>query len=348
MRPGTMRLDPAPEALEFAAAVREMLADAADSSALRTAWEAPDGRVPGLWKRLAEVGLTGLSIDPEYGGAGMDQTAAVAVIVETGRAALPEPLVETLTGAALLSAAGGPVASEWLPRIANGDAVVAVALHPRALVTAADQADLLLVRDADGVVAVSPSAVSVTSVPALDKGIRLSHVHADAATGDRVADADSLAPDLAFDTGVVAVAAQQVGLGQAMLEMAVRYAGQREQFGKPIGAFQAVKHQLADAYVDLAFALPVVHRAAWSVAHDTASRARDASHAKLAGTRASLRAARTALQVHAGIGYTYEHDLHIWMKRTWSLASLWGDEHFHRARVAADLLDGGATHRVPG
>jgi alkylation response protein AidB-like acyl-CoA dehydrogenase len=100
-------------------------------------------------------------------------------------------------------------------------------------------------------------------------------------------------------------------------------------------------------YVANAFALPVVHRAAWAVAHALPSRARDASHAKHAASVAADRAARTALQVHAGIGYTYEHDLHMWMKRTWSLSSLWGDPAFHRRRVAADLLSADAAPRVP-
>ena len=342
-----MRLDPAPEALEFATALRELLAAAADPAALRTAWESPDGRVAGLWKRLAEVGVTGLTVGEEFGGSGMDLTAAVAMLVETGRAALPEPLVETLTGVALLTEAGGPVAAQWLPSVATGEAVIAVALHPRALVSGAGEADLVLLRDADGVRAVSRADLDIQPVANLDKGVRLAHVGAGPAVGERITDEDSTAPDHAFDVGVVAVAAQQVGLAQAMLDMAVRYAGQREQFGKPIGSFQAVKHQLADAHVDVVFALPVVHRAAWSVAHNLPSQARDASHAKLAGTRASLRAARTALQVHAGIGYTYEHDLHIWMKRAWTLASLWGDEPFHRARVAADLLADGPPGRIP-
>ncbi len=342
-----MRLDPAPEALEFATAVRGLLADAADPVALRTAWDAPDGRVTGLWKRLAEVGVTGLTVGEDHGGSGMDLTAAVAVLVETGRAALPEPLVETLTAAALLTEAGGPIAAQWLRSVATGDAVVAVALHPRALVSAAGEADLVLLREPDGVRAVQPADLDVTPAPNLDKGIRLAHINARPDVGERITDEDSSAPDHAFDFGVVAVAAQQVGLAQAMLDMAVRYAGQREQFGKPIGSFQAVKHLLADVYVDVAFALPVVHRAAWSVAHNLPSHARDASHAKLAASRASLRAARTALQVHAGIGYTYEHDLHMWMKRAWSLASLWGDESFHRARVAADLFGAGRPIRVP-
>jgi hypothetical protein len=139
---------------------------------------------------------------------------------------------------------------------------------------------------------------------------------------------------------VVAVAAQQTGLAAAMLDLAVRYALQREQFGAVIGSFQAVKHQLADCYVANAFAQPVVARAAWSVATGSPTRARDASHAKVAAGRAAATAARTALQVHAGIGYTYEHDLHMWMKRTWSLTSLWGTTAWHRTRVADAVLEG--------
>ena len=132
-----------------------------------------------------------------------------------------------------------------------------------------------------------------------------------------------------------------------MLALTVEYVKERKQFGVPVGSFQAVKHQLADVYVANAFALPVVHRAAWSVARALPSRSRDASHAKYAATLAAERAARTALQVHAGIGYTYEHDLHMWMKRTWTLSSTYGDLAFHRTRVAAAVLGDGPTPRVP-
>jgi alkylation response protein AidB-like acyl-CoA dehydrogenase len=125
-----------------------------------------------------------------------------------------------------------------------------------------------------------------------------------------------------------------------MLDRAVAYAKVREQFGKRIGSFQAVKHQLADAYVATSFALPVVHRAAWSVAHASPTRARDASHAKYAAGRAAARTARTALQVHAGIGYTYENDLHMWLKRTWSLTAQWGTTDWHKDRATRQLLGG--------
>ncbi|MDQ1695894.1 MAG: hypothetical protein QOJ03_1247 [Frankiaceae bacterium] len=340
-----MRLLPHPDAIEFAAGVRDLLRSAADPQALRAAWDSEHGRVPGLWKRLAEVGVTGLTVPERHGGAGMDLTAALPVLVETGRAALPEPLVETLAGVALLGAAPGAVADEWLPRVAAGDAVVAMGEGLQPLVVGAQWADLFLLADETGVHALARDAVQITAEPSLDRGVGLGVVTWQPDSSTVLTGAD--AGPAAFDWACVAVAAQLVGLAAAMLDMSVRYALQREQFGRPIGSFQAVKHQLADVYVANAFAVPVVHRAAWSVARALPSRSRDASHAKHAASLAAERAARTALQVHAGIGYTYEHDLHMWMKRTWTLSSQWGDLAFHRGRVARAVLGDAPPPRVP-
>ena len=338
-----MRLQPAQEALDFAEAVHGLLARACDVDALRAAWDGDTGRVPGLWKRLAEIGVTGLTVPAEHGGAGMDLTAAVPVLVECGRAAAPEPLAGTFAGVALLERAGGPVATEWLPKVASGDAVLAVGEGNPALLSGGTWADLVLVAadEPHGMWAVPRGDAVPSPVGALDQGAGLASVAWSG--GTLVEGADGWA---AFDTACVAAAAELVGLAQAMLDMSVRYALAREQFGRPIGSFQAVKHQLADVYVVTAFALPVVNRGAWSVVRDLPTRARDASHAKLAASAAAERAARTALQVHGGIGYTYEHELHMWLKRTWTLSSLWGNERWHRERVAAALVSG-QTQRVP-
>lgn len=336
MRP--LRLEADQDALDFGLSVRKLLADTADSAALRLAWDSETGRIPGLWERLAEVGVPGVMIPAELGGLGLDLRSAFPVLVESGRAAMPEPLVETMVGAALLATAGRPPAHHWLPRVAAGTAVIAVALGPGELVSAAQWADLFLLRDAAGAVhALEAADVSLHPEPSIDQGTRLATVEWQPSEATVVQGA---APDVAFDLAAVAVAAQLVGLADAMLDRSVAYALQREQFGKVIGSFQAVKHQLADTYVANAFAKPVVAHAAWSVAGDLSTRSRDASHAKYAASRSAAQAARTALQVHAGIGYTYEHDLHIWMKRTWSLTSRWGDLAWHRARVAAAVLAG--------
>ena len=331
-----MRLVADPDAIEFAAAVRELLTDVADPAALRVAWDDADGRIPGVWKRLAETGVLGLTVPEEYGGAGADFTSLLPVLVETGRAALPEPVVETVVGAALLTQARGEVAEQWLPRIAAGDAVVAVRLGPGALVSAAPWADLLIVPDGAGVLcAVTPAEAGIVAEDSVDRGVRLATVTTQPGAGTVLGGVDIEAE---FDLAAVAVAAQLVGAAEAMLDMSVRYAKTREQFGVPIGQFQAIKHQLADVFVANSFAAPVVARAAWSVAQSSPTRSRDASHAKYAASVAAQQAARTALQVHAGIGYTFEHDLHMWMKRTWTLSSLWGTAAWHKARVARETL----------
>jgi alkylation response protein AidB-like acyl-CoA dehydrogenase len=332
-----MRLDPDQDALDFGASVRDLLADSADSAALRAAWDSDDGRIPGLWKRLADVGVLGSTIPADLGGLGLDARSVLPVLIESGRAALPEPLIETLVGSSLLAAVGGPLAERWLPLVAEGGAVIAVGLGPGELVSSAPWADLFVLRDRSGDVhAVESAAVSVTAEPSIDLGMRLARLDWQPTSATRLTEADA---EAALDLAVLAAAAQLVGLADAMLDLSVRYALQREQFGKVIGSFQAVKHQLADVYVANAFAKPVVARGAWSVSQDLPTRWRDASHAKYAASRAAAGAARTALQVHAGIGYTYEHDLHMWMKRTWSLTSLWGDTAWHRNRVADAVLD---------
>jgi alkylation response protein AidB-like acyl-CoA dehydrogenase len=331
-----MRLQPDEDALGFAATVRELLADVAGSAALRLAWDSPDGRIPGLWQRLGELGVTGAVIPETYGGLGLDARSLLPVLVESGRAALPEPLVETVVGASVLAAAGGELATRWLPAVAEGAAAIGTALGPGHLASAAQWADLLILRaDTGRVHAVATADVDVHPCESIDAGVRLATIDWTPSPATEL-DADATA---AFDLGVVGAAAQLIGLSDAMLDRSVQYAQQREQFGKVIGSFQAVKHQLADAYVATAFAKPVVSRAAWSLATGAATRTRDASHAKFAAGRAAAGSARTALQVHAGIGYTFEHDLHMWLKRRLTLGSLWGDGAWHRTSVADFILD---------
>src|SRR4029077_13837378 len=146
------------------------------------------------------------------------------------------------------------------------------------------------------------------------------------------------------ERAALAAAAQLVGLAQHMLDMSVAYVIQREQCGKPVGSFQAVKHHLADAALRLEFARPCVHRGAWVLAN--ADRQADievaVSLAKAQASEAALLAARKALQVHGAIGYTVEYDLHMWMKRAWALAAAWGDATWHRNRIKDALLKG--TH----
>jgi alkylation response protein AidB-like acyl-CoA dehydrogenase len=144
----------------------------------------------------------------------------------------------------------------------------------------------------------------------------------------------------AREAGTRACAAQLLGAGRALLEASVRHAGQRSQFGQPIGSFQAVKHRLADVAVGLEFARPLLDAAAVAVTDGESTAARDVSAAKVACTGAAQIAARAALQVHGAIGYTQEHDLHLWLTKVRALAGAWGSQAEHRARVMAAIADG--------
>ena len=138
----------------------------------------------------------------------------------------------------------------------------------------------------------------------------------------------------AREAGTLACAAQLLGAGRALLEAGVSHARQRSQFGRPIGSFQAVKHRLADVAIGLEFARPLLDEAAVTLTP------RDVSAAKVACTGAAQIAARAALQVHGAIGYTQEHDLHLWLTKVRALAGTWGSQAEHRARVMAAIADG--------
>ena len=153
---------------------------------------------------------------------------------------------------------------------------------------------------------------------------------------------------MALNRGAVLNAALLLGLAQGMVAQSVTYAGDREQFGRPIGANQAVKHHMANCAVQAEFARSPIYRAAYAVAQDPARAHIAASHAKLAAGEAALLAAKNAIQVHGAMGYTWECNLHIWAKRAWALEKNWGDAGFHQERLHAWLLedttDIGAEH----
>jgi hypothetical protein len=202
-------------------------------------------------------------------------------------------------------------------------------------IAAAADADRLLLMVDGALVLVEPGAVELTPVATVDGARRAATVAR--AAGDPITD-DPAAVALAVDRGALGTAAYLVGSGQAMLDLAVDYVKDRQQFGVPIGSFQAVKHHLADAALQLEFARPAVWRAAWSVAHDLPTRARDVSMAKAMASEAAELVGRKALQCHGAIGYTVEADLHLFLKRTWALARTWGDTAFHTDRVADALI----------
>ena len=325
----------------FQATVRDLLAKECAPEHVRAAWASADGRIPGLWTRLASIGVIGLSAPEAAGGMGLDEVDLVLLLEEAGRAALPDPLVENAAVAVPLLRDVGD--DEWTSRIAGGDALAAVGFASEPYVVAAAGAGVVLMFEADTVWAVPRHDTTMAEEPALDRGRRLFRVSRPPDAGRRLAagaEAQQLAAS-AFDRAAFGAAAQLMGLADRIIEMTADYAREREQFGKPIGSFQAVKHHLANALLRLDFARPAVYRAAHSIANDSPDRARDVSMAKVFASDAGILAAKVGLQVHGAIGYTLQHDLHLFMKPAWSLASAYGDAAWHRARVAR-LLGVGA------
>jgi hypothetical protein len=334
------------EQQEFRSALRAYAEKECTVADLRSAWASDIGWSAPRWSALAEMGVVGLTVPEAFGGMGLDELWLAGLLEEAGRAGLPEPLLETTAlGVPLLVEARGSLAEElrqrFLPRVVAGEAVLTVGVSSMPAVPVAAAADLLLLEDKGTLHALDASAVEVHPRRALDGARRPGTVSWQPSEATLLARGQEAAVLLSRlqDRAALSSAAILLGVADQMITIAAQYTGQREQFGRPIGSFQAVKHHLANALVRLEFARPVVYRAAWSFAHGLSHASRDASAGKAQASDAATFAARVALQVHGAIGYTWEHDLHLWAKRAWSLAAAWGDARTHRARVLESLLD---------
>jgi alkylation response protein AidB-like acyl-CoA dehydrogenase len=272
----------------------------------------------GEWSDLDAMGVPSVLVPEADGGLGLDELFLVPVLEEAGRVALAPPLMESALVAAPLGVTGRMVTASWRNEPAPW---------------AAEAAAAVLVHDDAVHLVESPEVEPVESV---DPQRRLGRVR-----GDRtLLTDDPSAVALSFDRGALGTAAQLLGLSEAMLDRAVVHVLDRHQFGVPVGSFQAVKHHLANARIAIEFAGPAIARAAWSVATGQPSRQRDVSMAKALAVDAGSVTGRAALQCHGAIGYTVEHDLHLYLKRSWALSRCWGDRTFHADRVGRSI---GAT-----
>jgi alkylation response protein AidB-like acyl-CoA dehydrogenase len=304
-------------------AVRDLLARECGPAVVRAAWDAPPGMLDcSVWDQLADMGVLHVLVAESDGGLGLDYCSLVLLLEESGRVALPHPLVDTAAVAA--------------PLMARATSSLIGASLGASSVPCGQDVDAVLLEDRGSLRLVPRHAVRLRAVETVDRARRLAAIEGFDQRGDCLSDEPD-AVDAAFDRGALGTAAQLVGLGQAMLDLTVDYVRQRQQFGVAVGSFQAVKHHLADALKELAFARPAVYRAAYSVAHDLPTRTRDVSMAKAMASDAAMFAGRQALQCHGAIGYTVEYDLHLYLKRSWALARAWGDAGWHRRRVGAAL-----------
>jgi alkylation response protein AidB-like acyl-CoA dehydrogenase len=331
----------------FRDAIRKFLMVEAAPEVLSEIWDTPSGRSSELRAKLADQGLTALSVPEAHGGIGLGELDWVLIQQELGYYAIPDSLSDTAFLAVHLLKGlpgNGGLAAEWLPKVAAGRARIAVSHPVNPLVADAELADLLLLWHDDEIHALAPKQARLTFNPSIDRSRRLYKVAWTPSAATRLCAA---APgralwDGALDRAAMASAAQLLGLAQRMLDLGIDYSAQRKQFGKPVGSFQAVKHHLADVAVKIEFARPVVFRAAYSLQHGDPRQATHASHAKLAAGEAATLAARRSLQVHGAMGYTWESDLQMFMKRAWALDAAWGDRAFHKARVASYIFGDGA------
>jgi alkylation response protein AidB-like acyl-CoA dehydrogenase len=308
---------------------------------VREAWSSPDGGVPGLAAKLVEMGAPGMLAPAEDGGLGLTEVELVLLLEEKGRCAAPGLLADTAAVAVpLLRDSGGAPRGRWLRALATGEAAAAVALADAPFVVGADAAEVLLLQRGDEIHAVDRTQVTLEARASIDGARRPFRVGWTASRETLVAHGASAERALgdAIDRGATAAAAELIGLARHMVESTVAYVKARHQFGKPIGSFQAVKHHLADAHIAVETSAPAVYRAAWSLATGAEGRSLHASTAKALASDAAALAARKALQCHGAIGYAFENDLHLWMKRAWALAASWGDAGWHRERAAGALL----------
>ena len=331
----------------------------------------------GLWRAMADQGWTGLIIPEDFGGLGLSLVDLIAVSEEMGHACLPGPFLSTLWAAALINLAGAEgQRKQYLEPIAAGDMKATVALleegadwNPEAVelraekagkefrlrgrkefVTDAEIADLIIcvARGNEGLVLApvekGAKGMKIAATPGVDATRKLYSVEFE----DVVApEADALAfntrtldaVESATATAVVALSAEMVGGMRWTLETAVEYAKTRQQFGKAIGVYQAVQHQLADMFLMTEGARSAVYYAAWAVSENDPSAKLAVSIAKAYCSDAAREVGNRGAQAHGGIGFTWEHNLQLYYKRAKASEAMFGDANYHREEIARKVVD---------
>ena len=364
-----------PEQQDLRRAVRQFCAERLDEDTVRRLMESETGYDPALWIRLgSELGVLGLAVPEELGGAGGGLVDQAVVAEEFGAALVPGPVLGTVGLAlpALVALAGAGVEEGLLASLVEGARTAALAVPDRggrfdpALVTVTESggtltgevtqvvdgtADVLLVaaRTGDGVGLFLVDEAERVPLSTLDRTRRQATVRF-AATPARAlasgADAERVIT-AALRTGAALLAAEQVGGAQRMLERTVAYAGTRLQFGRPIGSFQAVKHRCADMLVLVEHARSTAYHAAWALQDGIDDPDLAIGIAQATCSEAYQRVAEDTVQLHGGIGFTWEHSAHLYLKRAVTDAALLGSAAEHRERIAELVLDRAVAVGVP-
>jgi len=317
------------------------------------------------WKEMAELGWAGLALPEEWGGQGLGTVDLAVLFEEMGYALAPSPLLSnTIAGLALSVGASDEQKERWLRPLAEGELRGTPALldadgpaepmkfsmaagdtlsGEKTLVMDAGSADFFLVATADGgrhIVEQGAEGVTVTAEESIDLTRRLFSVSFDGVRPAATLPGSGEDYMPVFLRACVALAAESTGVAQRALEMSVAYAKDRQQFGRPIGAYQAVSHRCAQMLLETENSRSAVYGAAWAADAEPESLPLAASMAKAYASDAGWRVPDMAIQVHGGIGFTWEHDLHLFLKRGRANAAMLGDAKWHRERVADAVLAG--------
>lgn len=348
---------------------RKFFAGESPIAAVRKAMETETAYDAALWTKLAEQGFTGIITPEEYGGMGLGKVELILLMEEAGYALLPGPLFSTvaLAGAVIDACASPEQKKKYLTRIAEGQARSTVALVETAgswdagslqiatagnkltgtklFVTDAAVADFIVVVARDGVYAVDAKAPGLRIEPmkGMDLARKIYSVEFKSAPAELLDDSSGLAN--ALNIATAALCAEMVGGMQRALELTVGYAKTRKQFGKPIGIFQAVQHLCADMYLETESSRSATYYAAWALEENTPDAATSVSVAKMYASDAARNVGNRGIQVHGGMGFTWENDLHLYYRRAKASETMLGDATFHRERIARLVIDGAVASK---
>jgi alkylation response protein AidB-like acyl-CoA dehydrogenase len=285
-----------------------------------------------LYAEIAELGWPGIAVSEDDGGQGLGMVELAILLEQSGYAAAPTPLLGSAGAALVISAAGSDAQrSEWLPKLSSGEATGSfgeVTDAGSSLFCDLPTADVAVVFDADGALLAVASDLDFTPVEAIDATRSYATVAApagDRLEGDVAAGRDRLA---------VAIAAELTGVGQRAMEMAVEYARERQQFGRQIGAYQAVSHRCANMLLAVEESRSLTYYAAWAADAEPDSLPLASAMANARASDAAWETCASALQVFGGIGFTWEHDLQFWLKRSRVAGRMLSGPRAQRERVA--------------
>src|SRR5215469_8829102 len=327
-----------------------------------------------LWLKMAGQGFTGIICPEDCGGMGLGKVELILLMEEAGYALLPGPFFSTvgLAGTAMNALASPAQKKKYLSRIASGDARSTLAVleenanwdltqlklmvagdkltGTKLFVTDAGVADFIVVVAQNGVFVVDAKAPGLRIEPmkGMDLTRKIYSVQFSGTPAERLGsrDGDGEGVINAFALATTALAAEMVGGMQRALEITVAYAKTRKQFGKPIGIYQAVQHQCADMYLETESSRSAVYYAAWALEENTADAATAVSIAKMYASDAARNVGNHGIQVHGGMGFTWENDLHLYYRRAKACETMLGDGAFHRERIARMVIDGVAGNEA--